>query len=401
MNLATQSSLIAAGEVLLFCLVAIAGGFFCFKFLKSTAIVRTKKMQLGGGAALTFVLFAMLWRASVDIQDNIVQAALELPDDKLEQPVQYTWDRGRTEVVTTIKLSPATQLISEQELKGLDRNLFDINEELGIAIGRPTNLKWEVGTFDQVDTLGMLDIPGVASGLGILPTKSWIKPIIFGVRSKEIHHVIIGPDAYIQDLPVVFNALADPEVFNQLQQYYVDFIVDVVGSIDDDPDNEKIKSDVEQELVRQRETQGQVFENSFPKHKKVQNGIYIIVLPRDVLRNYLLNKLLPRRTLLEMALQYFIMSGTFGLGSVTNVYISGDSSVATFDGSVRFEDVEIDGERKEGTMNNLGFVVVDADRAVIANFSYLSIGQPYSVVREMENFFDSMRIARSASAQSN
>lgn len=134
-----------------------------------------------------------------------------------------------------------------------------------------------------------------------------------------------------------------------------------------------------------------MIDSSLPITKMVHNGVYITILPRDMLDQGLVVKLTPDATLLDRVLQY-----TTGLSSSAGIfdslYVNREAQIASFSTSVTLKSVKLNGAIGDVRVNNVGFLVAGNDRAILVNLIYLS-SDGIGVFQDLQKILDSLRFA--------
>src|SRR5215469_6203116 len=160
-------------------LIALISAYVLLRVLKGSALIRRKGVQLGGSAAIFVIILFVLNRYLPDIQQRI------LSEQAAAQPVLIS---KPNEAASTVKvsISPATQLVTKRDLESLDKNQFEVNTDLNIAVLRQSSIDWETNVFDSVNTISSRDVPVFAISHQIFePFFGSAKPTIFGVRRRS------------------------------------------------------------------------------------------------------------------------------------------------------------------------------------------------------------------------
>jgi hypothetical protein len=374
----------ATAIIVLFFVLSLIGAYVVLQVLKGTAIIKRKDLQLGGSAAMFVVMFVLLNHYFPEIHGLSASAA------QAAQPV-VTKDKEGQSLVYEVSVSPASQFVDQRELDALDRNRFVIDENLGIAIRKPTGDQWEVGEFEGFEIISITDIPAielsVSTAAGLFPQ---ISPTVFGVRDKKGHEISLTKSSKIASLPVTYNIYGDPDFVVASMKAQME-LMSKLGLAP--------PSDVPDELIRQlapalAATVKTYIEETYRKEKTVRNGVFAAFFTLDQLKASIFAKFSPESSYLDLALNtVFIsgpMSGAMALGGIQNLYVNQGDKLASFRFMIGLKDVEIDGNIQDARLNLAGFIVAGHTRVVVVQIVFLDI-DGVATFEAIKGFLDSLR----------
>jgi len=133
-------------------------------------------------------------------------------------------------------------------------------------------------------------------------------------------------------------------------------------------------------------------EKSLPLTKEIRSGIFVITLPEAELSQGAMQDFLPSMTLLDSAMLHMALSGIFGAGTNTNLFVDQRRKIVLFNGGVELANVDIDGHSGRMILNNIGFITVGADGAYLVLLVYPST-DVVEIYEELENALDKIRLS--------
>ena len=385
--------LFASLLVLVTVFVCILASYLCHRLLSGTFLFKTRLISGTGSVAVFFALLYITFYFREDVVKTIDErASARSFRQNVAAPARKVRYGDLSADVSTLIFDPDAQIVSRVQLRDYDLSRFIVNEKLNIAFHRPsTSSPIHIENVDKIQSLAMTDIPGIRDFLDIFFQESRNAASILAVRENKEYDVIINEHSRINDLPIQFNPLLDPAVIKAFTESSIDRVLRIYPEVrEEDIDIEEIQATIESNFSKYTDIYGA----HLPIKQQISNGIYFSVIEPAEISQFLINKVIPRKTLLERAIQYVVFSGRFGIGGIENVFISNEEGVASFGGNISFEEVIIDGALERGTMNNLGFVIQRDSEILIVNFLYLSIGQSLSDLNRLQETFSSVRIAR-------
>lgn len=345
----------------LFCL-ALFGTYVVFKLLKSSASIKQKGLQIGGAAAGLVVIFILLNRYMPNIR-------AELIEDSSAQSIHAKTANGVAKIAE-VSLSPSTQLISKQELTRLDRNAYDIRESTGLALPRPEGDSWEIGETTNVSTISVADVPALGLSLAMYRTVlSQSAAPIFFVRQRAVRTIKLAKGAAISGVPVTFNFFSDKRFVRAALASQMNMLAQL-GFKDVQHIPDEILDTVQTQLLSQMDSAN---EAKLPIVKNIKNGVYVMPLTRAFLNESSLTKIIPfSRTILDDALTYLAVAGYYLPASTSSLYVNQQSGIASFNFSTAITNVDYNGKKSDLIINNIGFIVAGADRAIFVLLIYSS-----------------------------
>jgi hypothetical protein len=157
-------------------------------------------IRVGGAAAIFFASFMLLNQFLPDIRSEFVK-------DVVTQLVTVETSAGRERTVE-VALSPATQFITKNELHSLDRNKYDVHENLGLAMPRLSGENWDVGQINEINIIGLADLPFMQAGLEITQTFfDMNKPPIFGLQQRKPKSLLLGEGSALHQQVTLFCSI--------------------------------------------------------------------------------------------------------------------------------------------------------------------------------------------------
>lgn len=339
-------------------------------------------MQLGGAAAMFVVMFVLLNKYLPDIR-------LGLVGDAVAQPVTTNLARGASQIVE-VAISPATQLLTKDELGRLDRNEYDIHEDLGIAVPRSKGNEWLAGEQQHLSTINLADVPAIGASLSIFRAFFEInRPVILGFQEWSGKKFSLSEKSTISGLPLSLNYFDKPEYVRAIIKAQAGAVQEMGG----DPP-EEVPDEVVAEIGKvMADTFRQQIASKLPVNKQVHNGLYVIPLTKAVLeRNVFASTIGQANTLLDNALMYLTVSGLFVTGSLGNMFMDQRKGIASFNSNVALKNITIDGQRADAIVNNIGFIVAAKERAYFVLLTYVSTSD-LQTFKELETYLNKLRFA--------
>ena len=182
---ATTEALLVTASLLGMSLVS---AYITLVLMRGSAQVVHKGVRLGGATGMFVVTFVMLSQFLPDIRDGLVsevQAATQMID--------LTEKYNNTKPVL-LALSPTAQATTAIDLARLSYNEYVVNNDLGIAIARPTVPSWEAGIFDEgIESIDLTQLPMFAlalEGMKSLSAYAVVENKVFGVRSVKAYDLV-------------------------------------------------------------------------------------------------------------------------------------------------------------------------------------------------------------------
>lgn len=268
-----EATLTAVTIQVLFFILSIGGAWIVLVYLKGTANIRHKGAQFGGAAAMFVAMFLLLNKYVPELRDALIKEARAGT-----QQVTATDLTGKPKIVE-ISISPERQKITKCDLLELDRNKYFIDEELEVAVQRPTNSKWTAGRLDSFDRVSVVDIPllgmGIAGMSNLLPLKTARRPI-FGVRDESARELVIGKDSIISGVTVGTNPFEDEKFLRNSIQMQLDMAARMSNELDDPMVKEQlIDNMIAGSGDMMKEGFNAYLEKALPITKKIRNGVFV------------------------------------------------------------------------------------------------------------------------------
>jgi len=378
----TGPTLEAAAVLSSLFMLALLGAYIVFKFLKTTARIERKGIQLGGAGAMFVVMFILLNHYLPDIREGLVEEA-----HAAAQPIARPTAQG-TEEIAKVVLSPATQVVPSSDLRRLDRNLYDIDESLGVAIPRPSSSRWEQGPFNELQVVGVGDIPFFGTSMQAFQGfMSMRPPVIRGVRSGVEQTVTLDGESKIGTIPMTLNPFEDVEVVRASVKASAGMMKQL-GLPKMDP------AEIPEEKLRQMQSVMQEMfaariAESLPVTKVIHNGVFVMLYDRSAFEGSTVAKL-AGGSLLDDVIGALSMSGVFAPGALRNYYVDQQRGIASFNASVELRNAEINQRRTDAIVNTVGFIVTGESRAMLVLLVYLST-TPVEEFQQLQVYLDAIR----------
>ncbi len=363
--------------------LALVGAWFVFKVLHGTATIKRKGVQLGGAAAMFVVMFFLLNRYLPDIRDGLIKEAAA-------QPIQGPTGTDYAEVAQ-VSLSPATQLISARELSHLDRNKYDVREDMGIAMPRQISAHWDLGPVNTLPVLGYGDIPALRTGLEVFRYMfEGERPLILGVQEKKPKLVTLDRNSMIGGVPLTLNYFDDRQYMKAAMKASAGMLrqLGITASVEDISE-----SDLENVRTMLRASFQASIDKKLPVRKELRNGVFVMTLKKESLENNLFTKVTGlSNSLLDKALLKVVMSGYFTQGGLGNMYADQRRGIISFNANVRVSKARLDESTVDFVLNTIGFIVTSEDRAYFVLLIYDSTSE-IQIYKELETFLNNLRFA--------
>jgi hypothetical protein len=188
-------------------ILSLIVAWITLRILRGSAQVKQKGVRLGGAAAMFVVTFFLLNRSLPDIRNGIFSESLAAQSQNLTT----TNEKGTTSSLE-LYVSPDQQVVSERDLKSLDRNKYAIDEGLGVAVLKSENPAWIVGQVAKIERPEIEDVPAVAFSLGAAKAMSGMETKLgdnpfFAIQTKHTHSVTISKESVVGGIRADLNHL--------------------------------------------------------------------------------------------------------------------------------------------------------------------------------------------------
>jgi hypothetical protein len=296
-------------------------------------------------------------------------------------------------------LRPDAQITTLLDLKRLSHDRFVVDEELEIAIQRPDSQVWRVGRFEQgMAPIDLSQLPMFQMALQMINA---IQPFerdgrqVFGVQSSKSHSITLNASSKIDGVELGLNPFDDQEYFRQIMIAQMEMGKSMMGETAEiDPNF--IDAMINVAFPQMKKGYADLLSKTFPKNIEVRNGVYATPILKSSLEPKMegvMGDLMSMGTDLDRVLQYVAFD--HGLGSMaSNIQVDQGRGVMSFNGSVRLEDIEVDGKETSASLHHIGFIVVGQERAMYVNLVFLEGGgEEISALLEMQEFLRSLRFA--------
>jgi len=362
--------------------LSLLGSYIVFTVLKSTAAIKQKGIQLGGAAAMFVIMFVLLNKYFPETRVGFISEAAA-------QPISTKSASGVAQIAE-VSISPAAQLLSKDELARLDRNEYEIIEDIGVAIPRPKSDLWATVRQTQVNSLGLSDVPALGISLDLF--KAFFissGPTILAIQSKEEHQYTLTEHSFISGVPVTLNFFENQEYVRAAVKAQAGMMQQLGAK----PVKELPESVIKEVGGRLASAFDLQIKNKIPIHKKVCNSIYVLSLSKQFLdQNIFTSAVGLTSTLLDKSLLYLSLSGQLANGSLGNMFVDQRRGVASFNGTVVVKDILIDEKPSDAIVNNIGFIVTSKDRVFIVLLVFSSASD-IQVFKELEGYLNRFRFA--------
>lgn len=296
------------------------------------------------------------------------------------QPIVVKEDSGTH--VHEIGPPSAEQFVSKERLGGLDRTNYHIDTGLALAFIKPRGDEWEYGPVDNYNSMTMLDIPSV--GQLFFPADQTDGLKVYAIRERTPFILTITAESKVEGQYADINPFASSDIQDALIR---NGVMNAMRWFDHHNQNisPEDRSAAHHEIEHVVTEQTKEFllwniERRFPIKKVIYSGIYVSRMSKEYLRRQLINRVLPRKDLFSMSVQYAIGSKGIGLSNLKNVVINSNDQIASYDCSVALSDVLVNGYiAKNETLQNVGFIRVAGTEVILVDLVYVNAGRDSSV----------------------
>jgi hypothetical protein len=186
-------------------------------------------IRLGGAAAVFFLVIWSLIKVFPSIFTTI-KAEAGTP------PVQTMTSKG-IETTYPVSLQATQQIVLSTDLAALDRNQYEVDDELQIAVPRPHSVGWEVYRGPVLKNVTAMDLPtiqlvGSMMGIGSSDTKT------FGIKEAQPHEITLEANSTIDGLKASFNMFDDKAFVKKSMQNNIKFTAALMGMSKEDQDQQ-------------------------------------------------------------------------------------------------------------------------------------------------------------------
>jgi hypothetical protein len=373
-------AILAAAVTLSFFATALLGSVVVFRFLKSTAQIQRRDVQLGGAVAGFVVMFYML-NHFYNEQFNVSREDFRLVEEAHAQPIRTLTERGLTEV-SRIAASPLAIRTTAHDLNLLDKNHYFVEPHAQLAMVYPTTEKWEVGRIGNYQTIGLYDVP-IFHVLYATFGDNAEGVEIFGIRSRRKHELVLDQSSFISSIPLTLNVYTDGR--------FVSGFVKAMGS-QMSPDGQPLPEDmVKQVQVRMVNMFDNVIKSQLPVKRTIQNGIFITVVDKEVVKASYVSIISPHENPLEAAASFFSSTGFIPQGTTQNSILDNDRGILSYNASVTVTNATIDGSRGNVIINHVGFIIDLGTK--VAGITIVYVGtDPLDEYKLLETEFSSLQL---------
>jgi hypothetical protein len=353
-----------------FVVVAIVVAWVVLSLLKGTAQVQQKGVQFGGAAAMFVATFFLLNKYVPEIRDGIVAEAHAAQSQQLVA-VSAKGPANSLEVY----ISPEQQVISERDLKALDKNKYYVNEQMGVAVLTPSDPGWSVGEVSSIELPSVADSPFLSMSLRtmkVMPlfSDTSTSSSVFSVTASKAHTIILNGDTEIAGFRLDINPLSDEKFMESMLEAQLDAAATMgadSGLNLNDPDTRK--SFISNMMTAVGSTIKDQFDKTiskaFPASKNMRNGVYVtrLTFNQSKAGGELFQALNSTETVLDRAVSQLSLSGLF-FGGGHNLKVDQRRGIASFDNSFELRNVFVDGRKTDVRVNHIGFLVAAGESAV-------------------------------------
>ncbi len=208
------------------------------------------------------------------------------------------------------------------------------------------------------------------------------------VRNKKRHEVVLDASSTIDSIAMTLNLFDNPEFANRILTSQFEAMSKM--GLAEAPPREMLEVLIKTMSETVAPQIKKSIEKQLPIKRELYDAIYAVPLGKETLElPDGLNKLAPRATILDQAIRYSSLQGYVNLQSVQNLYVNQERRMASFDGSVRLENVKIDGKLTNAVVNTVGFIVAGDERAVLVVVVFLST-EPVATFKILEEMLSSL-----------
>lgn len=382
-------TLIAVAVQTIYFAVALLGSYIVFRFLKGTAQITRKGVQLGGSAAMFVVMFVLLNQYASKSREDLVSDFTLIETAQASQTLTRISSTGKKEIVK-VSLSPATQLISSRDLAVIDRNEYYVDEDLRVAIKKPPDARWRIERRDAVEILGLSDIPSLGLAMDIMSSSnSKTRPAILTFTHTDTHTIKLSKDSIVESIPMDYNMYSDPTVMKSSLAHSLEVLKGRPVSQEELDSSSPMTAMISEQLVNGYQ---KMIDARLPAEKEISSALHVIFFTHEYLNRATVNRLFPRRNILDAAMNYLWSSSEFASGSMSNVYVNHARNLISFNGSVEVKNIELDGKRESDILvNNVAFLMKVGGNVAFVQLVYVS-GEPVDVFLVLKDTLDSMQI---------
>ncbi len=373
-------ALLAAAVTISFFATALVGSVVVFRFLKSTAQIVRKDVQLGGAVAGFVVMFSLL-NHFYDEQFNVSREDFRIVSEAHSQPVRTLTDKGVTEV-SRIAASPSAIRTTAHDLNLLDKNRYFVEAQAQLAILYPSTDKWEAGEISNYQTIGLHDVPIFHLIFGMYDEGT--KVDIFGIRNRRKHELTLDQNSSISTVPLALNIYKDDRILSGFMK-----AIGSQMSVEGQPISPSLmKEVVEPQMIKMFDD---MIKSQLPIKRTVQNGVYVAIVSKDVMRSSVIAVMTPHENPLEAAESYFDVTGFIPSGTTQNAILDNDKGIMSYNASVTVRNAIIDGNRGDIIINHVGFII-DLGKKM-AGISIIYVGtDPLDEYKLLEAEFASLQL---------
>jgi hypothetical protein len=375
---------------LAFFIVSIIGAWIVLGLLKGTAQVKQKGAQFGGAAAMFVAMFFLLNRYVPQIRDGIISEARAAQSQSV-----ITKNSSGSQDSLDVYLSPDKQIVTERDLKALDKNTFAIDDKLQIAVVRPNTASWSVGEVPTVERLSFLDQPIMGFSIATMRGSAGIteaRGTVFAISSELPRTIILNGDSEISGVRLDANPFADRDFLKNSLTQQLKSAAMISDKISNDPASIDAQVELMMTMVGDTMKSGtqKYINSSIPITKHLRAGVYVSSFREADLFKVtgVLGSFANSLTVLDRALGQLAMSGLF-MGGGRNVKVDQQRGIASFNGSTGLQHVVVDGKTRDVILNDIGFVVAGKERVLLVQLLCLDI-EGLDTALQLKRIMDSL-----------
>lgn len=365
-------------------LLSLLGAYVVFILLKGRATFKHEGLNLGGSAAGFVIFFWLLQRVFFTALDKI--PATGYPP--LE--VMALGQEGQ-KLMTEIAFDPKKLIVSQERFNALDREDYTIlSDSFKIAMAGPKAFNWSVGKLPEYNTLSATDLPffqfmNEMTG-GMLDYKA-NDAQYFGARVGIPTQLTVKATSQIDGV-----ALGDNPFKNKA--FYKVFVNSMQGAAKLDPGmGSPTSADIDTIQALFISSLDKVTNQTLPLKRAVYSGVYVSVYHNNSFKENAMETYMRGNDLITKAVN---ASAPFSRELPRLLYLNGNEQLAAYNKSVKVKGALIDGVEKDLVINYVGFAVGGDDAVYTVTLQYLSTDSA-EVLRELQRYFESVRIVRPAS----
>lgn len=359
--------------------LGIVGALVVGRLLGGQARYKNQNLSLGGAAAIFFILLFLFFHYFPMISQTASTAI----------PVRAVGEGGGTITRAVISLEPTKQIVLPSELRELDKNVYQVDEQLGIAFNRPDGIHWEAFTADNLPGIGMADLPFFEPYKYLFVFGQTSRGA--GVRELTPHELVLDEKSTINGVATTFNMYREKRILNSaIKNLTPEAAQAFTGKQFTKSDPEEQRKALSQAFAELGDRRDQLIKAKLPIKKSIYNGVIAIPLSPDLIENSFAALIQPEASLLDKAWAFVGTSGMSARGNTSDLFASEASGLISFNSSSHLAGVMLDGRETDVWVNDGGFLVARKERAVLVKFVYLS-SSPATVLEALRGYLNSFR----------